>query len=69
MARRTRVYAENVCLKCGATIHESAYSGRRGNLRKHTAACEGKPAFDDWIKNVARDTEQKRRAREENGSE
>lgn len=36
-----RVYAQNVCLNCGRTISESAYSGRTGNYKKHVNSCDG----------------------------
>jgi len=37
---RTRSYAQRECLTCGQVIHESAYSGKDGNFRKHLASHE-----------------------------
>ncbi len=33
-------YRSAVCLNCGREIHESAFSGRAGNFRRHVEACE-----------------------------
>lgn len=35
-----KTYGMAVCLTCGATIREGAYSGRSGNLAKHIASHE-----------------------------
>ena len=37
-----RRYRSTVCLLCGRTISEGAWSGADGNFKRHVAACERK---------------------------
>jgi hypothetical protein len=37
-----KTYSQRECLTCGKIIHESAYSGKDGNFRKHLKSHEGK---------------------------
>jgi hypothetical protein len=39
-ATSRRTYATATCPKCGRTIREGAYSGRRGNLDRHLDTCK-----------------------------
>ena len=36
-----RSFGARVCLGCGRTIREGAYTGRDGNFRRHARACKG----------------------------
>lgn len=45
--RRSNRYVSRLCPLCGRTIQESAYSGRDGNWKKHSKACEKKHQSKD----------------------